>query len=207
MIRCYVCFIYFGVVVAAMPRPVSYKDGVALMQKNQFNWHSFHVHYSPDFRQSLGFKIKNYSDTKDSNVSATYNRLLYRKNGTGFQANFYMRSGFGSFINEKLLSILGSLSADFETRRFYSAIEFQRYGMLSSSNQWMYSGALGFLPILASADQLNVWLLARYDYTVFDDNSYLTPLVRFMYLDKMVEIGISINKNENIMFFTWEVIF
>ena len=201
------CLVYFGIVSIATSRPVSYTDGVALMQRNQFNWHSFHIHYSPDFRQSLGFKINNYSESKDSSVSATYNRLLYRKNGTGFQANLYMRSGLGSFINTKSPAILGSFSADFETRRLYSAIEIQRYGLLSNSNQWMYSGALGFLPILASAEQLNVWFLIRYDYSLSSESSYITPLVRFMYLDKMVEIGTSFHKIQNRIFFTWEVIF
>ena len=201
------CLVYLCVFSVVKPRPVSYTDGVALMQRNQLNWQSFHIHYSPDFRQSLGFKIKNYGDLKDTSVSATYNRLLYRKNGEGFQANVYMRSGLGSFINTKTPAILGSFSADFETRRLYSAIEVQRYGKLSMSKQWQYSGAVGFLPILASADQLNVWLLTRYDYDLSSGRSYLTPLVRFMYLDKMVEIGTSIHKDQNKMFFTWEVIF
>ena len=201
------CLIYFSFILTVNPRPVSYTDGLALMQKNQFNWHSFHIHFSPDFRQSLGFKLKNYADTEDSSASATYNRLLYRKNGTAFQANLYVRSGFGSFINTKSPAILGSFSADFETRRLYSAIEIQRYGVLSKTNQWMYSGAFGFLPVLASADQLNVWLLTRYDYALSSDSPYLTPLVRFMYLDKMVEIGTSIHKSQNKIFFTWEVIF
>jgi hypothetical protein len=177
------------------------------MQKNYLNMHSFHIHYSPDYMQSFGFKIKSYSELADNSAMLTYNRLLFRDNGDGYQANIFLRSGFGSFINSADVSVLGSVSMDFETRRFYSAIEAQRIGKIYENNFWLYSGTIGVLPLLAPVDKLNTWVLLRYDYKLYDNGHVFTPIVRFMYSDKMVEIGYNYEEEWSKVFFTWEVIF
>ena len=37
-------------------RPISYAGGWTIMQMNDFNKHSFHFHYSPSIKYSIGYK-------------------------------------------------------------------------------------------------------------------------------------------------------
>ena len=37
-------------------RPISYQGGWTIMQKNDFNRHSFHSHFSPSINYSLGYR-------------------------------------------------------------------------------------------------------------------------------------------------------
>ena len=37
-------------------RPISYAGGWTIMQMNDFNKHSIHLHFSPTIRYSLGYK-------------------------------------------------------------------------------------------------------------------------------------------------------
>ena len=65
------------------------------MQMNSGEESSVHLHYSPTFKQSIGwYSRSNWAeDYKYSGVQ--YNRLMKRWNEKGSQANFYIKSGVG----------------------------------------------------------------------------------------------------------------
>jgi len=57
-------------------RPVSYPEGWTWMTKNNSEVNTMHIHYSPTFRSSLGYRAE-YSKAKEYSVHALhYNHLI-----------------------------------------------------------------------------------------------------------------------------------
>ena len=76
-------------------RPVSYPEGWTFMTKNNPEINSAHLHYSPTFNKSLGYKLE-YSKSKKYTVHTMhYYQLIKRWNKKHSQANFYTKKGIG----------------------------------------------------------------------------------------------------------------
>lgn len=76
---------------AAEARPVSYPGGWTVMQHNNTNASSLHVHYSPTFQDSIGFYAESNWTYDWTFQGVQYNRLLKRWNTENSQANVYVK--------------------------------------------------------------------------------------------------------------------
>ena len=117
-------------------RPVSYPGGWTVMQQNNGDFSSLHVHYSPTFRDSIGLYSEWNWDEDLVFTSVQYNRLLKRWNGRNSQANTYLKIGAGQadpFGSEGARGAgFVAFAADWETRRWFIGGE---------SRVWSYGGS------------------------------------------------------------------
>ena len=64
-----------GILPAAEARPVSYPDGWTVMQRNNGDFSSFHIHWSPTFQDSIGlYSERNWGEDVHF-TGLQYNRL------------------------------------------------------------------------------------------------------------------------------------
>ena len=77
-------------------RPVSYTGGTTLMGMNNGDRVSTHVHYSPKYFYSLGYRFEYWKNKDYVNHFLQGNYLLKRFNEPESQANIYIKSGVGT---------------------------------------------------------------------------------------------------------------
>ena len=121
------CFAWVAHAPLAEARPVSYPGGWTVMQMNNGDGSSVHVHYSPTASDSVGFYAERNWAEDVQFTGLQYNRLLKRWNGPKSQANTYLKLGvgeadpFGPDSGE--LSGFAGFAADWETRRWFTSYE------------------------------------------------------------------------------------
>ena len=76
-------------------RPISYAGGWTIMQMNDLNKHSIHLHFSPSINYSVGYKAEYWRNNEWQFHGAQLNYLLKRFNKPASQANFYIKNGVG----------------------------------------------------------------------------------------------------------------
>ena len=82
-------------------RPVSYPGGITLMQMNDTNKNSIHLHYSLNSKVSFGYRFE-YLREKEFSINALQmNNLVKRWNKKNSQANFYLKSAIGNAFSDK----------------------------------------------------------------------------------------------------------
>ena len=59
-------------------RPISYQGGWTVMQKNDFNRHSLHTHYSPSINYSVGYRAEYWRKREWSFHGIQLNYLIKR---------------------------------------------------------------------------------------------------------------------------------
>ena len=52
-----IVFLFFMSICSLGARPISYPGGWTVMQMNDFNSHSLHVHYTPSSKYSFGYRV------------------------------------------------------------------------------------------------------------------------------------------------------
>ena len=178
---------------SAGARPVSYPGGWTLMQMNNGDMSSVHVHYSPTFQDSIGlYSERNWG--KDWHFTGLqYNRLLKRWNGETSQGNLYFKAGtgqadpFGSDSAE-LAGFLG-VAADWETRRWFVSYEGRAYD-LGFAQDARQTARVGVAPYIGDYGDLHTWLMLQVENDPeANTTTKLTPLVRFFYDVQLLEIG------------------
>ena len=76
-------------------RPISYPGGWTVMQMNDFNSHSLHVHYTPSSKYSFGYRGEYWRKKDWQFHGGQFNYLIKRLNNPKSQANLYLKSGLG----------------------------------------------------------------------------------------------------------------
>ncbi|MEO1643028.1 MAG: hypothetical protein AAFR74_06790 [Pseudomonadota bacterium] len=179
--------------LAAEARPVSYPGGWTVMQQNNGDFSSVHVHYSPTFQDSFGlYSERNWSQDLHF-TGLQYNRLVKRWNTPDSQANLYLKLGAGqadAFGNseESLAGFVG-LAADWETRRWFVSYEGRAhdYGF---DQHAMQMGRLGVAPYVGDYGDLHTWLMLQVEHDPEADTPVTaTTLIRFFYDVQLLEIG------------------
>lgn len=178
---------------AADARPVSYPDGWTIMQQNNGDFSSAHLHYSPTFQDSVGFYTeRNWAnDWQFSGVQ--YNRLLKRWNTSDSQANLYLKLGAGHADafgdGEESLAGFVDVSADWETRRWFLAYDARAYD-LGFDQDFRQFARIGFAPYVGDYGDLHTWLMLQVENNPESDTPITaTPLIRFFYDVQLLEIG------------------
>ncbi len=191
-------FLWLLLATQAFANPVSFKDGVGIMPVYSKDSSELQVNYSFTNRFSFGPSIY-YKDGESSRatfVIAQLNYLLKRWNELESQANIYASLGVGGRHDSRDADApagYAALQADYETRRIYTLVAADT---LQSPDEVQFNrlrGRLGFAPYLAPIEVLHTWLIAQVEYTPeMEDETNLTPLVRFFYNNYALELGSSI---------------
>ena len=191
-----ITFIYFENIKA---RPISYQGGWTLMQKNNFNKHSIHLHYTPSIKYSLGYKGEYWLNKEWQFHGAQLNFLLKRLNKPKSQANFYIKTGAGAAFSDyknfdgKVEPLLFSgISADWEDRRYFISYE----NRINYSNKivksFLQKSRIGITPYLGEYGDLHTWFMLEVDHMPNSINSIIyTPMVRMFKGDYLAEAGIT----------------
>lgn len=192
----------------AEARPVSYPGGVTSMIMNNGDANSWHLHYSPTAKYSLGL-LNQYQRNEDYWLSALQgNVLLKRWNNKDSQANLYLKTGVGaahSFSGENDgetdPAVFTGIAADWENRRFFTSYE-NRYTEAGDIDDFYQQKArVGVAPYVADYGSLHTWFMIEFEHEPEREDKFtVTPLVRFFKGDHLVEAGVS---DEGDVLFNW----
>lgn len=185
---------FAGAALEADARPVSYPSGWTMMQKNNGDYSSLHVHYSPTFRDSIGLYSERNWQTDWHFTGVQYNRLVKRWNESNSQANLYFKAGigqadpFGDGADIDAAGFVG-VAADWETRRWFVSYDGRAYD-LGFTQDARQSARIGMAPYLGDYGDLHTWLMLQVDNRPEAETpTVVTPLVRLFYDVQMLEIG------------------
>ena len=182
-------------------RPVSYPDGWTFMTKNNSEINSAHLHYSPTFNKSLGYRIE-YSKSREYTVHTLhYNYLMKRWNTRSSQANFYTKKGIGILHTdfesyESKLKYAGyyGVSADWETRRYFASYENRAFIAGKIDSHFSQKAKIGIAPYIGDYGDFHTWLMFEISHNPKDtDTITYSPIVRFFYETHLLEFGINNN--------------
>ncbi|NQY96086.1 MAG: hypothetical protein HRT82_02905 [Henriciella sp.] len=179
---------------AAEARPVSYPGGWTVMQMNNGDMASLHVHYSPTFTDSIGlYSERNWGEDWHF-TGIQYNRLVKRWNTPNSQANLYFKAAagqadpFSDGANVEAAGFVG-VGTDWETRRWFVSYEGRAYD-LGFDQDARQSARVGVAPYIGDYGDLHTWLMLQVEnQPEAETPTTLTPLVRFFYDVQMLEIG------------------
>ena len=180
-------------------RPISYGGGWTLMQKNNHNKNSIHLHYSPSYKYSVGYKSEYLREDNISLNSLQLNNLIKRWNLPAAQGNLYLKSNIGNAKkskNNEIYSALG-LAADFETRRYFISYQNNYYKSDGDViNIFQQNVQFGIAPYVANYNNIHSWIMIRIDHE--PDSKYnkiiKTGLIRLFKGVNLLELGITSNK-------------
>lgn len=178
----------------AQARPVSYPGGWTVMQMNNGDMSSAHIHYSPTFRDSVGlYSERNWGEDWHF-TGVQYNRLVKRWNTPDSQANLYLKAAagqadpFGDGASVEAAGFVG-IGADWETRRWFASYEGRAYD-LGFTQDARQSARIGVAPYIGDFGDLHTWLMLQVEnQPEAETPTTLTPLVRFFYDVQLLEIG------------------
>ncbi len=178
--------------VPAVARPVSYPGGWTLMASKHGEKSSVHYHYSPTFKDSIGYKGI-YDEGADIKGHAfQYNRLVKRWNNPMSQANFYIKSGAGMADKEGALSGLffTGLALDWEDRRYFTSYENKLTSYGRFGQEYEQSARVGIAPYVAEYGALHTWFMLEVkNDPKADEPVHITPLVRLFKGVHLLEVG------------------
>ena len=198
-----------GVSLTAEARPVSYPDGWTVMQRNNGDYSSVHLHWSPTASDSIGlYSERNWGEDFHF-TGIQYNRLLKRWNGQGRQANTYFKLGAGQADpfgpGDAELSTFAEFSGDWETRRWFTSYSARAIDWGEEASV-RHAARFGVAPYIGDYGDLHTWLMLQMEnHPDTDEPVRTTPLIRFFYNVQLIEIGYTAETEE--ILFNWIVRF
>tara|TARA_B100000963_G_C22532306_1_gene628169 strand:+ start:259 stop:906 length:648 start_codon:yes stop_codon:yes gene_type:complete len=184
-------------------RPVSYAGGWTIMQMNDLNKHSFHFHYSPSIKYSIGYKSEFWRKKEWQFHGTQINYLIKRINTSKSQTNFYLKNGLGIALSdyeslEKKIepNFFSGLSVDWEDRQYFTSYE-NRINYNSTIDKFFVQKArVGYSPYIGEYGDLHTWFIFEIQHMPNVQNKIVfTPLLRMFKGDYLVETGLSNNNN------------
>ncbi|MEM0984701.1 MAG: hypothetical protein AAGJ32_00495 [Pseudomonadota bacterium] len=178
-------------------RPVSYPGGWTVMQRNNQDFSSLHVHYSPTVQDSIGLYAEHNWQGDFTFVGGQYNRLVRRWNAPQSQANLYLNlglggaEGFGERAQDEDWGAAGFLgvAADWETRRVFFSYSTRGYA-LGFDETVTHDARAGLAPYVGDFGDLHTWLMVELRNTPEAETpTTVTPLVRVFHGVQLVELG------------------
>ena len=170
--------------------PVIWKDGKALLYKNDNGLSETQMLYSVTQRWALGLRQLNFDDSDTTWTSIQSNALLKRWNQSGSQANLYGLAGLliESESDESLKTTL-ALQADWESRRYYSYARVDYFP--ADESTLLLVARLGFAPYIADFDGYHSWLMLQYSNHIEggSNSSTVMPVVRVFKDNILLEYG------------------
>ena len=194
--------------------PVTFEGGLATSMISQHGINLWHLNYSLSSSVALGLEyVRLGSEDPSSFGLVRGNYLVKRWHGLGSQGNIYLLSGIGggswsksrltdqSVRSEEMQHKLGwawmlGVQADYETRRFYTALMARSIGDHQLTLRQLPYHAMyriGWAPFTASATELQAWFVAQVaHHSDMEDGSKLprpSLLMRVFYKSALWELG------------------
>lgn len=194
------CLAIVGLPAVAHARPVSYPGGWTVMQMNDFNAHSLHIHYSPTAKTSVGYLAEYWRRDDWQFHGVQVNHLLKRWNMPAAQANLYVKtaggiafSDYGALEDEAAPAGFVGLAGDWENRRFFTSYETRYVEAGDIDHFYMQKARVGVAPYVGDYGDLHTWLMLQVEHnpTREDEEVTVTPMVRFFKDVYMAELGVS----------------
>lgn len=183
----------------AIARPVSYPGGWTVMQMNDMDANTLHVHYSPTARYSIGYLGEYWREDNWQFHGLQLNYLAKRWNAPSSQANLYLKSALGLAYSDEgafdgkteEAGFLG-ISADWEDRRLFTMYENRLTHAGEIDRFFSQKARVGVAPYLGDYGDLHTWLMVQVDHRPeAEDEFTVTPMVRFFKGVNLVELGAS----------------
>ena len=196
----------FGIIIFVftdvLARPVSYPGGITFMLMNNVLTNSFHAHYSPTAKTSLGYKFEYMRENKYSLNAFQINQLIKRWNNPNSQANLYLKTALGTVYSDRknfdgkfnFGGFIG-MSADWEDQRYFLSYQsrFNEAGEIDRFFQQSFN--LGVTPYIGNYGDLHTWLMLKIDHIPESRNNInVTPHFRFFKDVHFFEIGSNLKK-------------
>ena len=187
-------------------RPISYASSWTVMQKNDFNKNSIHIHYSPSTKYSVGLKSEFWREKEWQFHGAQFNYLIKRFNTPKSQYNFYLKNAFGvAFSDYQVLernvepNLFSGISFDWEDRKYYFSYENRINYNLSIDKFFMQKSRIGIAPYIGDYGDLHTWIMLQLDNMSSSKNKIVyTPMIRIFKGDFLAEAGL--NNDLDVMF-------
>ncbi len=181
----------------AQARPVSYPGGWTLMQMNDVDNNSLHVHYSPTAKYSVGARYEYHREPNAHITSIQMNNLIKRWNAPASQANLYLKSGVGVAYDSgdtEPVAFTG-VATDWENRRFFTSYENRLFYAGDIHKFIKHQARIGVAPYIGEYGDTHTWLMLQADYDAGQDDTFsLTPLVRVFKGPNLIEAGYNLDK-------------
>jgi|TARA_E500000178_G_scaffold35000_1_gene31643 hypothetical protein len=192
-------FLFLVFTTDVKTRPISYPNGWTIMQMNDVNKNSVHIHLSPSVKYSLGYRAEYWRKKEWQFHGAQFNYLINRINTSKSQSNFYIRNGVGvalsnykHFQNKVLPSFFTGLLFDWENRNYFVSYENRINNSLSIEKFYQQKLRFGLAPYIGKYGDLHTWFMFQIDHMPnSSDNLVFTPFVRIFKGDYLAEIGLS----------------
>lgn len=194
------CLAFAGLPTAAHARPVSYAGGWTVLQTNDMNSHSLHLHYSPAASTSVGYRAEYWRKEDWQFHGVQVNHLLRRWNMPEAQANLYLKTAGGiAYSDHEALDGKTSpagfvgIAGDWENRRFFTSYENRYVEAGSIDHFFMQQARVGVAPYIGDYGDLHTWLMLEVDHnpTREGEEVIVTPMVRLFKDVYMAEFGVS----------------
>ena len=188
----------------AEARPVSYAGGWTVMQMNDVDTSSLHIHYSPTAKTSIGYLYEQMGDGDERSFHMLQvNHLLRRWNMPDAQGNVYLKTALGLGENDghTAAAEFVGIAADFETRRYFTSYEARGTYSHGIEEGFRQSARVGIAPYIGGYNDLQTWLMLEATHRPdARDPLVFTPLVRLFKGPALLEAGYSTNHN---ILFNW----
>ena len=183
--------------VVAEARPVSYPTGWTTMLMNDADKNAVHVHYSPTFTYSVGYKGEYWREDEWSFHGVQVNKLLKRWNKKNSQANVYFKNAVGVAMGDESkhgshqeVAGFTAIAADWEDRRFFTSYEGRLTYAGDIDKFFMQKARVGVAPYIGDYGDLHTWLMLQVDHNPKKtDTVEITPLIRLFKGVNLVEVG------------------
>ena len=190
-------FLFFMSIYSLGARPISYPGGWTVMQMNDFNSHSLHVHYTLSPKYSFGYRGEYWRKKDWQFHGGQFNYLIKRLNNPKSQANLYFKSGLGLALsdfrdlkNKTEPAFFSGLSFDWEDRRYFTKYENRIHYSPEIDKFFIQKGRIGIAPYIGNYGDLHTWLMLQVDHMPKEKNKIVyTPMLRFFKADYLAEIG------------------
>jgi hypothetical protein len=212
IIAAYCLVAFFLIQVESYARPVSYPGGWTIMQNNNFDSHSVHVHYSPTAKYSIGYKGEYWRDEDWQFHGAQLNYLVKRWNKPASQANFYIKSGAGvaysdykQFDSKTEPAAFTGIAVDWEDRRYFTSYHNHLLYAGDIEKHYTQSAKVGIAPYIGDYGDIHTWMMFQADHNPKGNDEFVfTPHLRFFKSEYLAEIGMS---DDGDVLFNWIVRF
>lgn len=194
LLACLLC------VATAHAHPVTFQDGSALFVKYQPKLSVTEFNYSYTPRNALGVthtRFKRRVDETEHYLIPKWNVLYKRWNEPNSQANIYFSAGLGGFHEERQssgIALLGSMQADWESRRYYTQLNADLIQSEGGNDLHHFRGRVGVAPFLAAFDEVQTFLIAQVSYLPEREEAFQAgPVLRAFYDRFLFECGVTLD--------------
>lgn len=188
-----------GAISSAFAHPVSFAGSTSVMSWNSPMMSDQWVTYSATPRVAVTARylaFRNDAGKKEFYLPQV-NFLLKRWNEMDSQANIYLMGSYGleKKPNTSQAAALGAVEADWESRKYYTALKAQ-FLDTKSGNIFYARARLGVAPYLGEFNELHTWFILQAErQKEFLDSIEITPTLRFFYRNVLWELGASLKGN------------